>query len=262
MENYLNRSIKEVIKEYPQIERILANYGIECGSCTMGLCLVKDVLEIHKLPPPDSAMLKDRLRCVFFQEAENINSEKRGAPLPHQGIIYTAPIKKLVAEHLWIKRWLTLIPDLIAYLSLNPEEKRNLIIKGVDFIRSYADKFHHAKEEDILFKYFPEDLDILRVMKEEHKMARSLVQNILTNLEQGNDLELIENLLSYQELLQQHIKKEDEVLFPWLEKQLAPEQINELGSKFQNIELEMNFDPRHYEKFIEEWAEKTKINHK
>jgi len=37
-------------------------------------------------------------------------------------------------------------------------------LDGVDFIRSYADKYHHAREEEILFKYFDEDMAILKVM--------------------------------------------------------------------------------------------------
>ncbi len=65
-------------------------------------------------------------------------------------------------------------------------------------MRSYADKFHHAKEEEILFKYFSADSEIIRVMKEEHNMARALVQNILLSLEQRNDEALTENLGAYQ----------------------------------------------------------------
>ena len=36
MEAYLNRSIKEVIKEFPPVEKILDDYGIGCGPCAVG----------------------------------------------------------------------------------------------------------------------------------------------------------------------------------------------------------------------------------
>lgn len=256
MKTYLNSSIKEVIKEFPQIERILADYGIACGSCTMGLCLLKDVLEIHKLPPEKSATLERRLQQTISSVEEIILTEETSTSEPLPEISYPLPFQKLVDEHLWIKRWLSLIPEVISYFSSYPQEKRDLVLKGVDFIRSYADKFHHAKEEEILFKYFPADLDILRVMKEEHNMARSLVQKVLTSLEQEDDNGLTENMKAYQGLLKQHIKKEDEVLFPWLGKKLSPEQIDELCPKFQKAELQMNFNPHHYEKFIEGLEEK------
>lgn len=258
METYLNSSIKEVIKEFPQIERILADYGIECGSCTMGLCLLKDVLEIHKLPPEESATLERRLQQTIASIKETILGEERIEFDSFKEITYAPPFKKLVDEHLWIKRWLSLIPEVISYFSSYPQEKRDLVLKGVDFIRSYADKFHHAKEEEILFKYFPADLSILKVMKEEHNMARSFVQKVLTSLEQEDDNGLTENMKAYQGLLKQHIKKEDEVLFPWLEKKLSPEQIDELCSKFQKAELQMNFNPHHYEEFIGGLEEKLK----
>ena len=33
----------------------------------------------------------------------------------------------------------------------------NFFIKSVDFIKNYADKFHHAKEEDVLFMELNKD---------------------------------------------------------------------------------------------------------
>ena len=87
-------------------------------------------------------------------------------------------MKKLVDEHVLIKRWIALIPEVIENLDVESEEGRQLILDGIDMIRSYADKFHHAKEEDILFKYFDENSGILKVMYEDHTHDRSLVKEI------------------------------------------------------------------------------------
>ena len=51
METYLNKGIKEVITEFPSIEGILEDYEIGCGPCMVGTCLLKDIVEIHQLPP-------------------------------------------------------------------------------------------------------------------------------------------------------------------------------------------------------------------
>ena len=82
----------------------------------------------------------------------------------------------------------------------------NLIREGIEFIRFYADKYHHAKEEEILFKYFDENLDILKVMHEDHRRARNHVQAIIEALDKNNNAAIAEHLTAYGELLTEHIK--------------------------------------------------------
>jgi hemerythrin-like domain-containing protein len=72
--------------------------------------------------------------------------EKRTEAKPKE-LKYSPPIQKLVDEHVLIKRWIALIPEVIIDLDVESEQSRQLIRDGVDMIRSYADKFHHAKEE-------------------------------------------------------------------------------------------------------------------
>ncbi len=56
-----------------------------------------------------------------------------------------------------IKRLLALIPQIVTKFDISSSKDKNLVRNCADFIRSYADKYHHAKEEDILFKYFDEN---------------------------------------------------------------------------------------------------------
>ena len=46
-----------------------------------------------------------------------------------------------------------------------------ITLDAVDFIRSYADRFHHAKEEELLFACFDEELDILKAMHESYNFV-------------------------------------------------------------------------------------------
>ncbi|NIM15669.1 MAG: hypothetical protein GTO45_27080 [Candidatus Aminicenantes bacterium] len=48
MRRYINKGIKEVLKEYPQLAPILAEYDINCYKCN-GNCLFKDIFEEHNL---------------------------------------------------------------------------------------------------------------------------------------------------------------------------------------------------------------------
>ena len=43
------RQIKEVIDEHPEIGVILDRYGIGCTACSIGTCLLQDVVSVHVL---------------------------------------------------------------------------------------------------------------------------------------------------------------------------------------------------------------------
>ena len=49
MEAYLNKGIKEIIEEFPRVEDVLKEYAIGCGPCNVGICLLKDIVAIHRL---------------------------------------------------------------------------------------------------------------------------------------------------------------------------------------------------------------------
>jgi hemerythrin-like domain-containing protein len=167
-------------------------------------------------------------------------------------------MKKLVDEHVLIKRWVALIPEVVKILDVESEEGRQLILNGVDFIRSYADKYHHAKEEEILFEYFDKNLDILQVIYEDHRQARRHVQAILEALGRRDRESIGEHLSAYGELLAEHIKKEDEILYPWMERNLSMTQIGELFSRFNKADQQAGDSPEKYEEFINTVEEKVR----
>ena len=48
-DNFGNRGIKEIIEEHPKIGEILDEYEIGCIECSIGTCLLKDVVAVHVL---------------------------------------------------------------------------------------------------------------------------------------------------------------------------------------------------------------------
>ncbi|MEK7867861.1 MAG: hemerythrin domain-containing protein, partial [Candidatus Omnitrophota bacterium] len=184
MEKYLNKGIKDLISEFPKVGDILNEYNIGCVPCNVGSCLLKDIIQIHNLSSEDEEELMARItRTIYPDRKIKIPKIKRKAQPESKEVKYSPPIKKLVDEHALIKKWLALIPEVIEKLDIETKEGRNLILDGVDFIRSYADRFHHAKEEDILFKYFDENLDIIKAMHEDHETGRAHVKAIIKALE-------------------------------------------------------------------------------
>ncbi len=110
--------------------------------------------------------------------------------------------------------------------------------KTIDFIKNYADKFHHAKEEDILFKAMASvdgmHCNPIPVMLHEHQESRMYLQGIEQGLVEKNVTKLIENTKAYGFLLQQHIFKEDNILYPMAEEALNEQQklaVNKLYEK-------------------------------
>ncbi len=113
--------------------------------------------------------------------------------------------------------------------------------KTINFIKNYADKFHHAKEEDVLFKAMLENVEHLHcnpipVMLHEHDEGRAFVQGMEQGISEKNTDKIIENARGYGMLLQQHIYKEDNVLYPMAEEVLSEEQKELVNRKYAEVE--------------------------
>lgn len=251
MQEYLNQGIKVIIRQFPAVENILSEYNIGCAPCSIGTCLLKDIIDIHNLSPDDEQILMGRIAGVIYpgREVTIPRIERKAVAGPGQKG-YSPPMKKLVDEHVLIKRLVAMIPGIIDNLDVESEAGRGVISDSVDFIRTYADKYHHAKEEDILLKYADENLDIIKTIYEDHENGRAHVRAILKGLAGRDEAAVREHLKAYQELLTEHIKKEDEILYPWMDRQLSITQIGELFSKFNRKDEEFGDTPEKYEALI------------
>lgn len=233
MDAYLNRNIKDLIKEFPKAGEILTRYNIGCATCSLGSCLFKDIIEIHNLNSETEAKLMYEIEKAIFPDREvrrsppKIKRDKAQAEIK-----YSPPIKKLVDEHILIKRFIALLGGLCEFINNSISIDSKLLLDCVDFIRSYADKYHHMKEEDILFKKLKPDLDIIKVMLEDHNAARDHIKSVVRGIEQKNKAQIIQHLQAYKDLLTQHIKKEDEILYPWIDRGLSITEVGRLYSEF------------------------------
>ncbi|MDP2938479.1 MAG: hemerythrin domain-containing protein [Candidatus Omnitrophota bacterium] len=242
MEKYLNTPIKELITKFPEVGNILQDYNIGCVPCALGSCLLKDIVAIHNLPEEQELELMYGIEKAIYPQ-KNVkkpvlkNAAKKETP---QEIKYSPPIKRLVDEHALIKKWIGMMPAVIENIDLESDSSRQLILDGLDFIRFYADKFHHAKEEEILFEYTDKNLDIIKTMLADHETARGHVRAVLEAMEKRDKNAIIEHLVAYKELLCEHIKKEDEILYPWIDRGLSVTQVGELFTKFNEAEEKLD----------------------
>lgn len=135
----------------------------------------------------------------------------------------------LVDEHKLILRMIALLERNAGRTAAGSYSNWQFYLDGVDFIRNYADRFHHAKEEDVLFEALikngmPRENSPIAAMLMEHDQGRAYVrameaaaQDALT----GKTVDmtaLSRNAMAYVELLREHISKEDEILYPLAER--------------------------------------------
>lgn len=258
MERYISRGIKDIITEHPEIGEVLSARGIACVTCGVGTCLLKDIVEVHGLSAEEEHSLFTRIAAIAFPgEAVEIPKVVRKTADCSGELKYSPPMQALVNEHKVIKRTLALIPGLLEGLDVSREEDRQTVLGVVDFIRSYADKFHHAKEEDILFGLFPPDLLIVKAMYEEHAIGRGHVKAVLKAVDENDNEEITARLSAYRRLLTEHIRKEDELLYPWMDKQLSTSQVGELFSKFAATDLQFRETAFRQEAFVRKMEEMT-----
>jgi hemerythrin-like domain-containing protein len=255
---YLDSGIKEVIQKYPAVAELLKRYDIGCVTCGLGTCLLKDVVQIHDLSVEDETALMRSIAGVIYPGQDiplPVSERKSKSVNPRAG--FSPPLKMLVDEHVLIKRLLALIPRLIENLDVESPEGRQVVSQCLGFIQSFADKFHHAKEEEILFKCFDGKLDIIQTMCADHENARARVRHMLSALERRDKAVMAEDLKAYQELLSEHIKKEDEILYRWMERNLSMTQIGELFSRFKEKEREFGDEPKKQARFIQDLESKN-----
>ena len=259
MDKLLNTPIKSIINDHPAVATILNEYQIGCVSCNVGSCLLKDIVEIHQLPSADEQAMMQRVFADIYPGQEVELPKIARKRWTRQVLSYSPPIKQLVDEHLWIKRFLNLVPAILKSTEFSSPEGQQVVRDSVNFIRNFADKFHHAKEEDILFPCVDQTLDVNQVMLKDHETGRKHVKAMLNGLEHHNVEAVKEHLEAYRALLTEHIQREDEILYPWIDRNLNIRQVGDLFAQFTFAEAKLG---REVALSAHDFVEKMELNYR
>ncbi len=119
----------------------------------------------------------------------------------------------------------------------------------VDFFKNFADGCHHLKEEELLFPELrklnvdPVVIDLLVKQHEEGRILLGGMANILENHESPvsdlNRQSLAEYLSQYSQLMERHIKLENEYLWPRVSQTLDETTKDKLMKGFHRTEEEL-----------------------
>ena len=123
----------------------------------------------------------------------------------------------------------------------------------LDFLKIFADKCHHGKEEGFLFPAMieaglPQQSGPIAVMLHDHTQGRAWMQAMEDALAPAfNPDAFVSALHSYVLLMRSHIAKENNVLFPMAENILEADQLQTLFDQFEAHEAQVIGAGRHEE---------------
>jgi hemerythrin-like domain-containing protein len=160
------------------------------------------------------------------------------------------PIGPLMREHRLIEKMLSFFEGETRRITEQNKVNPLFVDTAVDFIRTYADRTHHGKEEDILFrdlikkKLSPEHTRIMEELVEEHKYARKTV-GMLVDAKQrylkgeNTSQEVVALLGELARFYPAHIKKEDKHFFYPCMEYFTPEEQDKLLAEFYEFDRKM-----------------------
>lgn len=170
-------------------------------------------------------------------------------------------------EHRLIERMVKIINNLQLEINEKKVTDSNYIEDVVDFFKTYADRCHHGKEEDILFKKLStknlkkQHQTIMNELIEEHAYARKTVNKLKetnTKYRQGNKkaiMEINDLLKELSTLYPKHIQKEDKHFFYPCMNYFSKSELDSMLDDFREFDRKMIHEK--YEKIVSE-KEETK----
>lgn len=168
------------------------------------------------------------------------------------------PSDQLKQEHEAVKLALKILDKIAKNLEtgdeVNPQDLESLM----EFIKVFVDKCHHTKEEKIFYPLAGEiewakENGPIAMMLTEHDLGRECVKEMSSAVHRYKDGEkdasfvIIQKARDYIALLNDHIAKEDDILYPLIDAQLSEAQEKEIEEKFESLERDVIGEGKHEE---------------
>ncbi len=174
----------------------------------------------------------------------------------------------MVEEHKLILRMIALVEENTRRLEEGRFDDWSFYLDAVDFIRNYADRFHHAKEEDVLFKALvengmPAENSPVAAMLMAHDQGRAFVRGMEEGAkkalagDRSQVAAIAENAYGYIALLRDHIDKEDNILYPLAERVLPEALRPAMVESYAQAEAKTPELEEKYRRMVEGWEART-----
>ena len=178
------------------------------------------------------------------------------------------PIGPLMIEHRLIERLIAVMEKHAERIKKDKLTDIDFTDNCVDFIKTYADRCHHGKEEDILFsdlrkKHLSDKhLVTLNELIDEHNYARNLTSKLAETRNKyfNSKTEAEKQILSFEiygylkqliDLYPKHIKKEDKEFFLPIMDYFSDRQKEDMLAQF--LEFDRKLIHEKYKKLVEKY---------
>jgi hemerythrin-like domain-containing protein len=151
-------------------------------------------------------------------------------------------------EHRVTEKMLAIINEQIDKMERDKKVDSVFVDAVVDFFETYADRTHHGKEEDVLFRELEgknmsdKNTALMKELIEEHKSARTATLRLKEAKKEylkGDDKAagtMIGQLQFLTNLYPEHIMKEDKIFFPETENHFTTSELDEMLRKFTEFD--------------------------
>lgn len=138
-------------------------------------------------------------------------------------------------EHEVILQALAVLERVAGRLASGQPVSDSTLAQLVRFLQTFADRCHHGKEEDQLFPAMRAKGvgDTLGVFKEEHEEGRRYLRTLASG---ASSAERAAAARRYVAMLQGHIERENEVLFPMADGLFTAEEHGDLARAYEDVE--------------------------
>ena len=175
------------------------------------------------------------------------------------------PVGPLMWEHRLIEKMLASLMKHVDKIEKSKKVNPVVIDVAVDFVRMYADRTHHGKEEEILFRDLAKKdltLELKKIMQElldEHVWGRKTTAALVAAkdkyLQQGDEGTLVEIISLARELCNfypKHIEKEDKHFFYPCQEYLSKDEQEKMLTEFWEFDRKMIHEK--YNKVFDEYS--------
>jgi hemerythrin-like domain-containing protein len=156
----------------------------------------------------------------------------------------------LVKEHSLILQAVDCLAQAKEKLEVYEQLPQEFFEMAVEFTHNFADKYHHFKEEFLMFGLLAQKKDgafdgPISALRFEHERCREFINKIGRSIEdyiRGDQIAtatLLENLAAYISILKRHIHSEDHIFFPMVDQELSQDEKNALQLQFLKEEEKM-----------------------
>jgi hemerythrin-like domain-containing protein len=198
------------------------------------------------------------------QNTANTTAENKTEPAAKDEIEVT-PIEDLMREHGVLRRCLLVFSEAATVMGGNaPQSYADAVQKAAKLFRAFGEEYHEKKlEEQYIFPLIRQKSptgpagiypDILTA---QHDRGREITTYIISATSAGkvsNVSEVSRALSGFVRMYQSHAAREDTIVFPAWKHLITPDEYDELGEKFEEIEHEQ-FGEDGYEVALKQIAE-------